>query len=249
MSIGERRSDALDVLKGAATKAKRSGYVPFPPAFVIADEGADRPPSLARMVQGGRGGAVRLKMYLCITMMATSEPFDLRKPPGPNGWTQMLALDPKHGPRQVARNLKWLADRHFIELGERWGLPATIKLLSAAGDSKEYTQPRVQGRYVGMPVEFWTRGWLLELSPTAVALLFVLREALGGHSKPAYIATAKRDRYGLSHHTWTEARKELERQGLLTVKREPQGSFWDYTRLRNAYQIDLTRLQDPPHWT
>lgn len=192
---------------------------------------------------------MRLRLYMCITMMATQEPFDLRRPPGPNGWTQMLALDSKTGPRRVAGNLKWPADNKFIDLQPQWGRPSAIKLLSADGDGGEYAQPREEGRYVGMPVEFWTQCWLLQLSPTATALLFVLREALGGRSEPEYIPTTKRQRYGLSSDTWTKGRKELEAQGLLTVKRDPRGTFYVFTRLRNAYQLTLERLDDSPSWT
>ncbi|MEU4965814.1 hypothetical protein [Streptomyces smyrnaeus] len=249
MSPSERRSEALGYLRGAADRAKRRGYIPFPPAFVMAPEGEAGPPPLARLIQGGRGGKVRLRLYMCITMMATKEPFDLRRPPGPNGWTQMLGLDPKTGPRRVASNLTWLADNKFIDLQPQWGRPSAITLMSATGDGGVYTQPREEGRYVGMPVEFWTRGWLLQLSPTTTALLFALREALGGHSEPQYIHTAKRQRYGLSSDTWTKGRKELEAQGLLTVKREPQGDFYDFTRLRNAYQLNLERLADSPSWS
>jgi hypothetical protein len=241
-----RQSEALVYVRRVAEKAKRRGYIPFPPGFVIASEDDDAPPPLARLIQGGRGGRVRLRLYMCITMMATKEPFDLRRPPGPNGWTQMLALDPKTGPRQVANNLKWLAEKGFIDLQPQWGRPSAITLLSATGDGGVYTQPRDEGRYVGMPVEFWTQGWFLQLSPTATALLFALREATGGHSEPRYIHTARRQRYGLSSDTWTKGRKELETQGLLTVKREPQGDFYDFTRLRNAYQLFLERLDDPP---
>ncbi|BCL23022.1 hypothetical protein ACPCBX_18435 [Streptomyces tuirus] len=250
MPIDEVRSEALGLLQGAADKAKRRGYIPFPPTFVIAPEDADGPPPLARLVQGGRGGRVRLQLYMCITMMATGKPYDLRTPPSPNGWTRMLALDRKKGPRRVASNLKWLADKKFIDLQPQWGRPSAITLLSATGDGGEYTQPREEGRYVGMPVEFWTQGWVLELSPTATALLFVLREALGGHSEPQYISTTRRQRYGLSSDTWTKGRKELEARELLTVKYEPQGSFYDFTRLRNTYQLTLERLNDyPPSWS
>ncbi|WP_303246555.1 hypothetical protein [Streptomyces sp. NA04227] len=41
----------------------------------------------------------------------------------------------------------------------------------------------------------------------------------------------------------------MEAQELLTVKREPQGTFYDFTRLRNAYQLSLERLKDSPSWT
>ncbi|MFF8271915.1 hypothetical protein ACF059_31745 [Streptomyces sp. NPDC016562] len=249
VSPSERRSEALGYLRGVADKAKRRGHIPFPPAFVIAPEGKGGPPPLARLIQGGRGGKVRLRLYLCITMMATKEPFDLRRPPGPNGWTQMLGLDPRTGPRRVASNLTWLADNKFIDLQPQWGRPSAITLMSATGDGGAYTQPREEGRYVGMPIEFWTSGWLLQLSPTATALLFALRDALGGYSEPQYIHTAKRQRYGLSSDTWTKGRKELEAQGLLTVKREPQGDFYDFTRLRNAYQLDLEKLTDSPSWS
>ncbi|MHA4819580.1 hypothetical protein ACXZ65_35090 [Streptomyces aculeolatus] len=150
----------------------------------------------------------------------------------------------------MASNLKWLADNKLIELEPQWGRPSAITLLSATGDGKEYTQPREQVRYVGMPINFWTKGWLLQLSPMATALLFVLRDALGGRDEePQYVPTPRQKRYGLSPNTWTEGRKELEAQGLLTVRREPQGDFYDYTRLRNAYQLTLKRLDHSPSWT
>ncbi|RZD83260.1 hypothetical protein [Streptomyces albidoflavus] len=249
MSNGEQRAEAIRLLKSAADKAKRSGRVPFPPGFVIAAEGEKQAPPLARLVQGGRGGEVRLKLYMCITMMATGKPYDLRTPPSPNGWARMLALDPKKGPRRVSSNLKWLADNNFIRLEPQWGRPSAITLLSAAGSGEEYSQPRDGGRYVGVPLGFWIHGWILSLSPTATAVLFALIEALGGHSEARYIPTARRQRYGLSADTWTKARKELEIRSLLVVKREPQGTFYDFTRLRNAYQLDLERLDAPPNWT
>ncbi|MBD3008390.1 hypothetical protein [Streptomyces sp. 5-10] len=248
MSSGEQRAEAVRLLKGAADKVKRSGRVPFPPAFVIAAEGAEEEPPLARLIQGGRGGEVRLKLYMCITMMATGKPYDLRTPPSSHGWTRMLALDPKKGPRRVASNLKWLGDNQFIRLEPQWGRPSAITLLSATGDGKEYSQPRDGNRYVGVPLGFWIHGWLLCLSPTATAVLFALIEVLGGHSEARYIPTTRRQRYGLSPDTWTKARKELEARSLLVVKREPQGDFYDFMRLRNAYQLDLERLDSPPSW-
>lgn len=246
----ESRAVAESELRRVASKSHRTGNVPFPPDFVIAKEGQDRRPPLARMIQGGRGGSVRLNLYLCITMMATSEPFNLRKPPTPRGWARMLALDPLTGDRRVQRSLKWLAENDFVKLEPRWGGPAEITLLSPAGDGREYVRPieqvSNQGRYVGVPVEFWTRGWLLELSTTAVALLLVLRDALGGRTAPQYIPTDKQRRYGLSSDTWTKASKELRRYGLLTVGREAQGSTYDYQRMRNTYLLDVDRLKEPP---
>ncbi|MEU6877943.1 hypothetical protein [Streptomyces sp. NPDC046712] len=247
MEKRELRAGAEVLLAGAASRSKRSGNVPFPPAFVIAATREGTPAPLARMIQGGQGGEVRLRLYLCITMMASGKPYDLKPPPTSKSWAALLALDSRTGERRVTRNLKWLADNGFIRLERRWGGgPHAITLLSATGDGSDYVRPIEQGRYVGVPVEFWTQGWILELSPTAAALLLVLLEALGGHDEARYITTERRHRYGLSSDTWTKATKELAGHGLLTVGREPQGSFYDHQRLRNTYWLDVERLKKPP---
>lgn len=234
------------LLQGTAAKSKRSGNVPFPPEFVSAKAGQESPAPLARMIQGGQGGSVRLRLYMCITMMATSKPYDLKMPPTPRSWARLLALDPQRGPRSVSRNLKWLADSKFIKLEPRWGGPPAITLRSPAGDGRDYVRPIEQGRYIGVPVEFWTKGWVLELSPTAIALMIVLMDVLGGYSEPRYVPAEKRRLYGLSSDTWTKATKELRGHGLLSVGREPQGSFYDYERLRNLYWLTVDRLKEPP---
>jgi hypothetical protein len=42
------------------------------------------------------------------------------------------------------------------------------------------SDPHGQRPYVNIPIEFWKYGWLLELSPVAIAVMFSLREHLGG---------------------------------------------------------------------
>lgn len=246
METRDPRAEALMHLRGAAARSQRSGNVPFPPAFVIAAAGQDTPPPLARVIQGGQGGAVRLALYLCITMMATSKPYDLKAPPIPKSWARMLALDPGTGARRVSRNLKWLADNRFIKLEPRWGGAPAITLLSPAGGGGEYVRPIEQGRYIGVPIEFWTQGWLLDLSPTAVALLLVLLNELGGKDKPRYVTAEKRHRYGLSSDTWTKATKELVQHQLLKVGQETKGSFYEYERRRNTYWVKVERLKEQP---
>lgn len=227
------------------TNASRRGKVSFPLTFVRSDEGAPTPP-LARLIQGGRGGEVRLKLYLCITMMATAEPHDIRRPPTPQLWSRMLALPPDTGPRRVTSNLKWLAANKFIELKPRRGNTPIIQMLSLDEEGAPYQRASMQGRYVGVPSDFWSRGWILELDATAIALLFMLLESQGGYDHPRYIPTERRESYGVSHNTWTLGRKELERHGFLTVGRTPQGGDFDYTRLRNTYWIDESRFLSPP---
>ncbi len=95
-------------------------------------------------------------------------------------------------------------------------------------------------------MEFWRRGWILHLSATGIAVLFALLESQGGYKQARYIPKERRDSYGFSHNTWTKARKELERHGFLTVQRTPQGSNFDYQRLRNSYWVEEERFKDEP---
>ena len=231
-----------ELLRTAANRAQRTGNVPFPPAFVLAPDINVQPP-LARLIHGGRGGSVRLRLYLCVTMMATRAPYDLKSPPTPSAWARLLALPEDTGARRVSRNLKWLSNEHFIALDPRPGRPASITLLDAGGSGGEYKRPREEGRYVGIPVELWTQGWILTLSATALALLFALVEHQGGYDRSRYVMADRRLRYGLSPNTWTLARKELEREQLLTVARTPMGSDFDYRRMRNTYWVDLEALK------
>jgi hypothetical protein len=77
--VGDLSGDlehARDLLWAAAGRAKRGGNVAFPPTFVLAPDHGSQPP-LDRLIQGRRGCAVRLRLYLCITMMATGAPYDI----------------------------------------------------------------------------------------------------------------------------------------------------------------------------
>ena len=205
-------------------------------------------PPLARLIQGGRGGEARLKLYLLFTMIATRYPFDIRNPPTAMTLARTLDLAPDTGARRITSNMKWLADNRFIELTKRPGQTPAIQLLDPQGSGRPLSDAR--GRrdmtpYVSFPIGFWRYGWLLHLSPVAIAVLFALREHLGGSKVPRYLLRDRRDSYGLSHDTWTRGRRELEEAGLLTVKRVPQGDEYVYNRLRNSYWLEMGRLHTP----
>ncbi|GGS86497.1 MULTISPECIES: hypothetical protein [Streptomyces] len=237
---------AVEALNAAANRAARHGRVSFAPSFVRS-LAPDTLPPLARLIRGGRGGEVRLKIYLCLVMMATADPFNIKNPPTPTAWCRRLALPSDSGPRRVTSNIKWLAENGFIELGPRRGYaPPSIQLVSLEEKGKPFERASLMGRYVGIPIEFWRNGWIIALSPTSIALLFALLESQGGYSEPRYVPKQRRSEYGFSHNTWTEARKELEEHKFLTVSRTPQGSDFDYQRLRNSYWIEQSRFMDKP---
>ncbi|MGH3537538.1 MAG: hypothetical protein ACRDS0_27135 [Pseudonocardiaceae bacterium] len=241
------RDEALELLRAAVTKSDREKQVPFGKPFLRTTEG-DTPP-LARLIQGGRGGEVRLKLYLTITMMATRRPHDLLKPPPPYRWARLLALTSPTGSRRVSSNLRWLHTNKFIELTPRAGHLPLIRLLDPAGSGGPYVRPMEQGlRYISLPLELWSQGWILELSATALALLMVIRDVQQGKSLARYASRQDRDSYHLSPDTWTRASKELVCHELLEIRRVPQGSEFDYERMRNLFRVNTDRLMTPPAW-
>jgi hypothetical protein len=179
-----------------------------------------------------------------IVMMATMAPYDIRNPPTPSSWARLLGLPPDSGPRRINYNLKLIEEQGLITLTPRPARPPLIKLRDPRPGSQAYS-PR-KGRYVGIPIEFWTQGWILELPPTAIALLLVLEDVTGGYTGPRYVPRHRRSTYGLSADTWTRGRKKLELYGILSVEREPFGSDFDYRRMRNAYKLDWELVKGAP---
>ena len=165
----------------------------------------------------------------------------------PKAWAQRLELRPETGARRVNNALAWLEENKLIQRARRPGAPDKITLLSARGDGKKY-EPRGGGRYyVGVPLGFWREGWVLELSPTAIALLFVLIELQGGREGPQTVSPARKGEYHLSDDTWTRATRELKEHGILTVGRTSQHEDeFVYDRMRNTYWVDLDRLEKSP---
>jgi hypothetical protein len=119
-------------------------------------------------------------------------------------------------------------------------------LLDAAGGGGPYARPGIP--YVSLPLDLWNQGWILTLSPTALALLMVIRDVQQMHDPARYANRQQHDSYHLSWDTWTRASKELVKHELLKITRIPQGEDFDYQRMRNLYRIDLERLKSPPAW-
>lgn len=244
MDDRQRREVALAALRGRVERSKRrGGTVGIHNSFVRSSDGYSRPP-LARLIQGGRGGEVRLKLFLCMTMMATRAPHDINRSLTPQGWARMLALPVEDGAaRRVSSNLKWLHDERFIILERRAGNTPKIQLLDPAlGEPAS----RPSSHFVSVPLDLWNQGWILELSATDLTLLLVLLDLCGGATGPRYVTRFRRESYGLSPDTWTRARKKLEKLDLLSVGRTPQGDDYDPERWRNTYWISRDVLSRPP---
>jgi hypothetical protein len=141
--------------------------------------------------------------------------------------------------------MKWLADHKFIVLMKRPSKIPAIQLLNPLGTGDLLSDPRIPRPYVSIPLGFWSHGWLLQLSPVAIAVLFSLRECLGGRKQPQYLLPDRRESYWLSHDTWTRGSRELEDNGLLTVSTIIEGEEFTYTRRRKSYWLNIDLLDTP----
>jgi hypothetical protein len=242
---GERVRDfpperALELLRWLVRRSCRTAGVALAEGFVRRREESDPPPPLTQMLRGGQGGEVRLKVYLSMSLLAVKPPYDIAPVPA-RVWAEALGLpDPeRNGARRVNDAIDWLAANDFIRSERRRGTPGAVILLSQLGDGEAYVRPVARGRYVKVPLGMWEEGWIVRLSGTALGLLIVLLDMQSGRSNMQWISPSMaRRRYGLSPDTWTKGVKELTSLELLTVSKKPQGDFFDYRRLRNAYWVN-----------
>lgn len=223
-----------------------------------------QPSPLARVIRGGRGGQVRLKLLLSILWFAAAPPYDVTYPA--RAWAALLGLpDPEgRGARRVSEAFSWLESNRFIAVEVRPGHPSRITLLREVGDGSAYSVPgadynKLRGgvsedilavhRYVQLPATFWVNGWLAVLSTPAVAMLLVLLLEVGGRDESTEVWFSPRMaslKYSLSEDTRLAGVNELRRAGLVTIKRrDTNPDPFAVRRLRNVYRLNPDRFELP----
>lgn len=226
--------------------------------FIARSQPSEPAPPMARILRGGggRGGATRLKLYLSLLWLARGREDPVFAYPA----QQLAALlglprPEQAGARRIQEALRWLEDAGFVALDRRRGEATRVHLLDDAGSGKPYQPPgplarprpkrtqkeREQHFYVRLDREFWTEGWVTELSGAAVAMYLVaLHEQRGRSDEPIWISPRiGRERYDLSDETRHKGLRELVDYGLLDLQRRPvpQTSFDERYRARNAYHL------------
>lgn len=241
----EISSQAAYLLIQAVKKSKRTSGIQLPLGFVRSERHGGDPP-LARMLRGGRGGEVRLKLYLTMILIAAKPPHGIENIPA-RVWAELHNLDDPSGlgARRISDALRWLAEHQYVSLSSHRGVPPTVQLRSALGDGGKFDRGR--GVYVSVPVGLWEHHWITQLSGTGLTLLLVLLDLQGGRkeSSPPSLPGPLRHRYGLSDDTWSRGTRELREVGLLQVRKQPYGRDFDFRRMRNTYWIDKAMLSEP----
>jgi hypothetical protein len=250
-------AEALRLAEMAAKRVKHRATQVRRGFIQRARDAQDTPP-LARAIRGGRGGEVRLKVYLAILWIGSGGDHDVQFPA--SSFARLLALEEPYGngARRVNDALKWLARERLIKLAHRPGREPIATLLSDDGSGEPYVVPgsavrsaggavRTSNIYLRLPATFWTNGWAAHLSASAIAMLLVLMDRAQSKAaddiwiSPHTLAS----NYVFSDDTRSRGIAELEATGLVLVSRRPVSEDFGHRRVRNAYSINPAMLDKP----
>ncbi|MFI6771159.1 hypothetical protein [Streptomyces sp. NPDC050355] len=254
-------NDALKAAESAGRYGRKRAQLRY--SFVERATPDDPSPPLAQMLRGGRGGHVRLKLYLSYLWMQREDvaqglTFTAR------AWATLLDLPdaPKAGARRISDAQSWLTEHGFITIEAQPGRPNHVIVLNETGNGEPYTAPGAAAkkeaatspfgallhRYVQIPKTLWTNGHLTLLSGAGLAMFLVLLCQRG----PADDETAlwfspkeAQNRYDLSEDTRGKGLRELADAGLVTTKRRAiNPTDFEVVHMRNVHYLKLDRLNE-----
>jgi hypothetical protein len=233
--------------------------------FISRDEPGDPPAPLARMLRGGRGGQVRLKLYLSFLWFQTDGARAVPLAYPSQVWADLLGLDGPAGARRINEAQRWLEEHQFITVQARPGQANLVTVLEETGNGSPYTPAGYAANrlrdtdaglshlYVQIPRELWTSGCMSVITGAGLAFLLILLDQYGPGKvpspAPAVWISPKTfdDRYALSDDTRAKGMKDLLSLGLITVRRQPVNpDDFDLERVRNTYTLDLDALTPHP---
>lgn len=257
--------EAMDRAAAAARRARKMAQLRL--NFIARDDPARPRPPLALMLRGGRGGQVRLKLYLSYLWLQTDGSHAVPLAYPSQVWAQLLDLDHPDpaGARRINEAQRWLEKHQFITVRARPGHANEVTVLEESGNGAAYAPPGHAANrlrhtdqvtdhlYAQIPRELWTQGYLSMLSASGLAFFLILLDQLA-HKAPGlpsllplwFSPKILEERYALSDDTRTKGMNDLRSLGLVTVSRQPinPGDF-DLERIRNAYTLHLDALESP----
>lgn len=232
--LTELQLRAIALLEQEVDLAKRTIGVPLAPSFVKSAN-PEEPPALARLLGAGRGGEIRLKLFLTFALRATRGRPVLAARRSP-GLARMLALPPDTGPRRVADAMRWLKTNHFVEVQPQVGQPGEITLLDGEDPPSDLSGRDRNGHYVSVPIELWTSGHILDMKAREVAVLIALLDVTSNAAQEGSLTGYRKTQYGISDDTWTRALKGLRERNLIAYRTEIDEGDDRIPRKRQIYK-------------
>ncbi|WP_055483541.1 helix-turn-helix domain-containing protein [Sphaerimonospora mesophila] len=259
---------ALDQAEKASRRARRRAQLRL--SFIArpdAETSSSEAPPLARMLRGGRGGQVRLKLFLSYLWMQTSDQATPLAHPA-QAWAQLLDLPQAAttGARRINEAQAWLERHGFITVKAHPGHANAVTVLNETGDGSPYVAPGAAAKahrntpeglrhlYVQLPATLWTNGYIQLMTGAGLAMYLILLDQywpteLTEPLHHVWISPkAFAERYDLSTDTRTKGINDLRDLGLLTFSRKPiNPDDFDIERLRNVYTLHPGQLDKPAH--
>ena len=244
-------------------KARREAGAPVRTIFCVDDTVESTP--LARLISsaetggGGRGGQVRVKLYVSLLWVCAKAPHEVSRPA--RAWAALLGLpDPSaKGARRIHQAFADLEDRGFVSVRSRGGLASEITLLNEDGTGGAYTNPPdsysalgankasrsvlERHQYFRIPSRVWTDGLVEKLDGPAFAMLLILlAEQRGKAGEVWFSPSVALSKYGLSPSTQRKGLESLRELHLVTTRRKvvsQDGMYISMLRTRNVHKLSL----------
>jgi hypothetical protein len=212
---------------------------------------SNRTPPLAQLIQGGRGGEVRLKLYLTACLVTAASPYAYTHATASRSWAEALNLDDPggKGARRVSTAFGWLHENRFLDVDKKKGRTPTFRLLSTTLDGSPYERPKTH--YVTVPLGIWKRHWISALSAAELGVFLAILDGPGDDApggRPRYLTEGQKNGYGLSEDSWTRATWQLQRLNLIEVDRQVVGGVMRHSRMRNIYRFPDPQFDSEPNW-
>lgn len=257
LRLGFAQSAGANLAQRLSLRNRDLRECPIRIEFLRRESERDAVPPMMEMLGsgGGRGGDVRLKLYLSLIWASPGGKHDTAFVA--TDWAQLLGLPQysTNGKRRVYEALSWLATHRFIEKQERPGRPSTVTVLHESGLGDPYTKPSsrpVKGSaptYRRLQPSWWTNAWLAALSGRALAFWLVLMDESNNGSKTDAVwlsesLTSKK--YAISPYLRQHAMRELKHYGLITTRREFTREAFGMKSSRTKISIHLDELEQSP---
>jgi hypothetical protein len=274
-----RKLSAESAATAADAGTLMDAAAPVRRCFVRADAAGYRPLAagvrtpLSKMLAGGQGGEVRLKLYLSLLWLGARSPHAVEDRPA-SAWARLFGLtEPDtNGAQRVGAAITWLVGNKFATAVRTRGRPAKLTPRHERG-KQPYSRPGAEvvaepDWYFQLPQELWSKGWMGVLSGAGLVALVILwdeswgrpgmktqaRDGRGGigYERPVrmpevWLAEALlKDRYRISYDVWEKGVKELVAFGLVHQRFVPEPAGFRSRHRRRKLRLVLAAMRAGP---